>query len=301
MQWYYLDANQQQVPADESELGDLLQSGTVSADTMLWNESMADWESARDLFPDWFPAEVTVEATAAAPALRAPALVNKGRTVGLVKRPRTGAEATDGSSSQKLSPSSPSGARTQRTTGASGSTTQRTTGGSRRAREGREEGEAADLVRDVAGIIGHHPGWTKFAGVGFIIFGVLLCLTVAGALVGWLPIWMGVVIFKIAGAAERGAHFGRREDLEEILSRVAGFHKLFGIYFIVSAVVSIVVTVLYAAMVMALITQLNQQSAGGMPGALPPVPEMPAEPAAVPATEPEPAPAAPTEAAPAAK
>lgn len=296
MQWYYLDANQQQIPADESELGTLLQSGAIGADTMLWNESMSDWQSGRELFPDWFPAAeavAEVQAPAHAPVtLKAPALApGRQATVGLVKRPlQTGGES-GAAAAPKVS-----GSRTQRT---SGTQTQRTTsaGGrasSRRAAEGKEEGEAADLTRDLATILSSRAGWIKFAAVMSIISGVVFCLSLLGALVGWIPIWMGVVLFKVAGAAEKAAYFGRRDDLEEVLNRVGGFFKLNGI-FIIASVGGL--ALLYGVIILTgLAAMLEIRKSSDLPTEIPMIapaePPAPADPAAAPAPA-EPAPAAP--------
>ena len=62
MQWLYLDANQQQVAVEEDQLGTLDQNGSIGAETMLWNETMTDWQAAQALWPDSF------QAAAAAPA-----------------------------------------------------------------------------------------------------------------------------------------------------------------------------------------------------------------------------------------
>ncbi len=55
MQWYYLDANKQQVPFDENYLQPLINDGTVNSQTLLWNESLPEWRPANALFPDTFP------------------------------------------------------------------------------------------------------------------------------------------------------------------------------------------------------------------------------------------------------
>lgn len=296
MQWYYLDANQQQIPADESELGTLLQSGAIGADTMLWNESMSDWQSGRELFPDWFPAAeavAEVQAPAHAPVtLKAPALApGRQATVGLVKRPlQTGGES-GAAAAPKVS-----GSRTQRT---SGTQTQRTTsaGGrasSRRAAEGKEEGEAADLVRELASTLGGRAGWIKFVAVMAIIIGVILCLTVIGALIGWIPIWMGVGLFKMAGSVEKAAYFGRKDDLEEALSRTGFFFKLNGIFII--AYIGLVAVAYTLVFILGMAAMVGIQKSSDLPTEIPMTapaePPAPADPAAAPAPA-EPAPAAP--------
>ena len=41
-------------------------------------------------------------------------------------------------------------------------------------------------------------GWLKFMGILNIIWGVLCCITIIGAVFGWLPIWLGVLFNRAA-------------------------------------------------------------------------------------------------------
>lgn len=47
-------------------------------------------------------------------------------------------------------------------------------------------------------------GWMRFLGILSIIWGALMCLTIVGAIIGWLPIWMGVLLMRAAGNVEGG-------------------------------------------------------------------------------------------------
>lgn len=301
MQWYYLDANQQQIPADESELGNLLQDGTIGADTQLWNETMPEWQTARSLWPDWFPDAAEAEQAAAGGGgkLRAPALVSKrSATVGLVKRP---IQTSSGSGSGG------GGGKSQRL---SGKTTQRTgsgkpgRGGSSRVVEEDDEDSNPELIKQLAKNLTTNTGWIKFVGVMSIIGGVVTCLTVVGALVGWLPIWLGVVLMKAANHAETAAYRGYRDEMEEALTRLGFYFKLIGIamlsyialYGIAIAVV--ISTGLFA--IGAAASSINGMQPGGVPTTsfpadtgFPPAPQT--APPGIPTTPeaPVPAPAAP--------
>jgi uncharacterized RDD family membrane protein YckC len=43
MSWYYVDAGQQAGPVTDEELDNLVRSGKVRADTLIWREGMANW------------------------------------------------------------------------------------------------------------------------------------------------------------------------------------------------------------------------------------------------------------------
>lgn len=44
MQWYYVEEKQQRGPVDESEFDALCRSGVISAQTLVWNQTMTDWQ-----------------------------------------------------------------------------------------------------------------------------------------------------------------------------------------------------------------------------------------------------------------
>ena len=64
----------------------------------------------------------------------------------------------------------------------------------------------------VVGPLQDVAGWTRFLGIVLIIIGVLYCITIFGAIIGWLPIWLGILLLKsgdnvktgIAGATQLG-------------------------------------------------------------------------------------------------
>lgn len=66
MQWYYVEAGKQAGPVEESVLEELFRSGRVQADTLVWREGMANWQSYREIKPASTPG--------AAPPVMAPPL-----------------------------------------------------------------------------------------------------------------------------------------------------------------------------------------------------------------------------------
>ncbi|MGA3186519.1 MAG: RDD family protein [Bryobacteraceae bacterium] len=44
MKWYYADAGRQVGPVEDAQLDDLLRSGAVRDDTLVWREGMANWQ-----------------------------------------------------------------------------------------------------------------------------------------------------------------------------------------------------------------------------------------------------------------
>ena len=69
-------------------------------------------------------------------------------------------------------------------------------------------GAAEQLVGQLRATVAGSATWMKLLGVLMIIDGIFMIITIVGILVCWLPIWLGVILFKAAGdaeAAQRGA------------------------------------------------------------------------------------------------
>ena len=66
----------------------------------------------------------------------------------------------------------------------------------------------------------------KVTAVMFIIGGAFSVLTIWGIVVAWLPIWMGVVLMRAAGAIDRAY---AREDEESALVAMASLRTYFRI------------------------------------------------------------------------
>jgi uncharacterized RDD family membrane protein YckC len=66
MNWYYAEGGQQQGPATEEELRDLVEAGVVKGDTLVWHEGLADWQPYRRVKGEGRPVEVAEPQPAAA-------------------------------------------------------------------------------------------------------------------------------------------------------------------------------------------------------------------------------------------
>lgn len=50
--------------------------------------------------------------------------------------------------------------------------------------------------------------WMKLLGVMTVLWGAMQVLSIIGILWAWVPIWLGVLLFQSAGAAEQAAATG---------------------------------------------------------------------------------------------
>ena len=82
-------------------------------------------------------------------------------------------------------------------------------------------------------------GWIKFLGIAYIISGGLSIIFSFGfgIIIAWLPIWLGVILLKVANGS-RGVAEGKAESLGEMFGSLKTFFILSGVLMIVSIVIS---------------------------------------------------------------
>jgi len=94
--------------------------------------------------------------------------------------------------------------------------------------------DSIQTVKEITIPLFQAKGWMKLLGVLLIITGVLYAITVAGILICWLPIWMGVLLFKAADAAEAAQLGGDKAQLVESLSKLKTFFTIQGVLILIS-------------------------------------------------------------------
>ena len=66
MKWFYADDSDQQQEFSEEDFSSLVEGGTIQEKTLVWNETMSDWEEASRVKPELF--EVASSQPSAGPA-----------------------------------------------------------------------------------------------------------------------------------------------------------------------------------------------------------------------------------------
>ena len=63
-------------------------------------------------------------------------------------------------------------------------------------------------VQELSAPIYQARGWLKFLGILSIISGVGTALSIAGIVIAWLPIWMGILMFQAGSSIDSAGQFG---------------------------------------------------------------------------------------------
>ena len=246
MQWLYLDPNQQQVAVEEEQLGTLVQNGSIQADTMLWNETMTDWQSAQSIWPDTFqsaPAPATVKRPAGAG--NPPTLKPRGKRATAKRPSRPATKGAVGSTTGKLTKTAP-GAKT-------GKLAKPTPGSRTRAGRGADEEideEVAGATRKTANHLHNYHGWVMAVAVMAMVFGSLVVCGGIAAMVGApgvlpaipiilgaLPIAVSVLLLKAAGSAKLAVETGDPQALNECLEQLGKYFLGIGIFLLILLII----------------------------------------------------------------
>lgn len=109
--------------------------------------------------------------------------------------------------------------------------------------------QAADTIRvqDAATPLFEAKGWMKLFAVLAIIGGALQALTIVGILFAWLPIWMGVLLWQSADAADKAHASGNAEQFMVSQKKLKTMFTVYGIVTIIGLIIGVVVLLIFGA------------------------------------------------------
>lgn len=94
------------------------------------------------------------------------------------------------------------------------------------------------LIMRLVGPLSKARGWMKFAGVLLMIQGGLTALSIVGILVAWLPIWMGLLLYKASDLIGDAERLGDEGALLGALERLATYFKILGILLLLALIIA---------------------------------------------------------------
>ncbi len=87
----------------------------------------------------------------------------------------------------------------------------------------------SQTIRLVSSPLAEGAGWMKFLGILSILAGGSQVLSLVGILWGWLPLWMGILLYQAATAAETARLTGDQYALASALKNVKTYFVINGI------------------------------------------------------------------------
>ena len=85
------------------------------------------------------------------------------------------------------------------------------------------------IVQEVSLPIYQSRTWMKLSAILVIIGGVISALSIVGILFAWIPIWMGIVLYKSASSIESAEESGSKYALVESLGNLKTYFTIMGI------------------------------------------------------------------------
>lgn len=89
--------------------------------------------------------------------------------------------------------------------------------------------------------------WVSLVAWPMIIAGALYCLTIVGAIVGWLPLWIGLSLRKSAKAASQLEATGETVALHEYLRGLKTYMTVMGAITLLSILAAAVMVIMALA------------------------------------------------------
>lgn len=103
-------------------------------------------------------------------------------------------------------------------------------------------------IRNISSPLYEVLNWMKFIGVSSIASGVISIFSVFGIVYAWLPIWMGVLLYKAANEVDLAHTTKDEQALKAALKNLKTYFVINGILLILSFV-AIVLFVIFSILV----------------------------------------------------
>ncbi len=94
-------------------------------------------------------------------------------------------------------------------------------------------------VQELSEPIYQARGWLKFLGILSIISGIGMALSIAGIIVAWLPIWMGVLMFQAGSSIDSAGQFGDRFAFLRSMGSLKTYFVLQGVLTLLGILVTV--------------------------------------------------------------
>jgi len=107
-----------------------------------------------------------------------------------------------------------------------------------------EDTDASAQIKRFSAVVAAGSSWMKLLALTMFGLSVLLCFTIVGLLVAWLPLWQGINLWSAANLAKQAVYTGSEHDLLQALDKIRrsftiGFFLIvvLGIFYLILTVV----------------------------------------------------------------
>ncbi len=97
--------------------------------------------------------------------------------------------------------------------------------------------ENKEMIQELNLPLYQAKGWMKLLGVLSFIYGVLSIFTIVGIIFCWLPIWVGILLFKAGSEAELAQSTGDKVHFVEALNKIKTTITIYGVLALIGLIV----------------------------------------------------------------
>lgn len=97
-----------------------------------------------------------------------------------------------------------------------------------------------DLIKTLSLPLYQSKGWMKLIGVMMILYGAMVALSIVGIIIAWLPIWLGILLFQAASAAEEAQINDNADELLMALKRLKTYFTIMGVLTLIGLILAII-------------------------------------------------------------
>jgi len=105
-------------------------------------------------------------------------------------------------------------------------------------------------------------GWIKFIGVMMIIYGALQCIAIFTAVIGWIPIWIGIKLNRTANLITQAFESGNESVAMAATEELGSVLKILGIFFLVCLILAALVIIVYIVIIVVALGVFTSAAAG---------------------------------------
>jgi len=103
-----------------------------------------------------------------------------------------------------------------------------------------DQNNESGLIKEVSFPLYNSKGWIKLIGILMIIYGVLMALSLVGIIIAWLPIWLGVLLMKVASRIDQAYATGNKDMMVSAQNSMATFFTIYGVLALIGIIISVV-------------------------------------------------------------
>ncbi len=96
--------------------------------------------------------------------------------------------------------------------------------------------EEKDLIKELSLPLFQSKGWMKLLGVVMIIQGIIMVFTIVGIIFCWLPIWLGLLLFKASTFIETAQYNGDKAQFLMSMQRIKTYFVINGVLMLIGLV-----------------------------------------------------------------